>query len=296
MSFEIQPDNVEVTNDTNTSTTDVDTNITDTTSIPDADLPPSDEDTRAEDAGTKAEDTEGSGEAPQEGEQEAEQSVEQATYFYGGQEVEIEVPDDISEALKEKGIDVNAVVAELYADGGDFSLSEETKSKLYEAFGKFSVDAFLGGLKSQNEMFFINEANQAKEIEAANTQRFSDVSNECGGDEGWSALESWALGKLSDEELNAFNGVMESGNQYLQMYAVRELESRRKAEQGDAEVSLVDATTTTVSDVSNAPLSAQEYVREIATLGSKFGMDKRAAAEYQSQLDARRRAGMAKGL
>ncbi|AAP48770.1 scaffolding protein [Salmonella phage SP6] len=221
---------------------------------------------------------------------------EEARYFFGEHEVIIEVPDDVTEALKEKGIDAMQVARELYGEGGRFELSEETKQKLYDAFGKFAVDAYLSGLKAQNETFFLREETAAKEAEAANAQRYTDIAKEVGGDEGWSRLEEWALDTLSDEELEAFNAVMQSGNQYLQQYAVRELEGRRKAAQGDDKPNLIEPTATAAASEDNAPLSREQYIREIAQLGQKYGRDRKGMAEAQARLDARRRAGMARGL
>lgn len=277
----------EATTDVTTDTDTVDTNV---------DVQSDTGDTDTGDAGgedPKAEAQEGEG---KEEDKPAESSQEEVSYFFGGEEVTIEVPQEVEEELKAKGLDAYAIAAELYAKDGDFSLSEETKQKLYDAFGKFAVDAYLSGLKAQNEAFMLRSENEAKEREAADVQRFTDISKECGGEEGWNRLEEWALESLSDDELAAFNAVMQSGNQYLQMYAVRELEARRKAAQGDDEVTLVQPSAPAVDASDNSPLSAQEYIREISQLSQRFGRDRKAAAEAQAKLDARRRAGMAKGL
>lgn len=277
----------EATTDVTTDPDTVDTN---------ADVQSDTGDTDAGDAGgedPKGETPEGEG---KEEDKPAESPQEEVSYFFGGEEVTIEVPQEVEEELKAKGLDAYAIAAELYAKDGDFSLSEETKQKLYDAFGKFAVDAYLSGLKAQNEAFMLRSENEAKEREAADVQRFTDISKECGGEEGWNRLEEWALESLSDDELTAFNAVMQSGNQYLQMYAVRELEARRKAAQGDDEVTLVPPSAPAVDTSDNSPLSAQEYIREISQLSQRFGRDRKAAAEAQAKLDARRRAGMAKGL
>lgn len=280
---ETQGATADVTTDTDT----VDTN---------ADVQSDTGDTDAGDAGgedPKGETPEGEG---KEEDKPTESSQGEVSYFFGGEEVTIEVPQGVEEELKAKGLDAHAIAAELYAKDGDFSLSEETKQKLYDAFGKFAVDAYLSGLKAQNEAFMLRSENEAKEREAADVQRFTDISKECGGEDGWNRLEEWALEALSDDELTAFNAVMQSGNQYLQMYAVRELEARRKAAQGDDEVALVQPSAPAVDASDNSPLSAQEYIREISQLSQRFGRDRKAAAEAQAKLDARRRAGMAKGL
>ena len=223
-------------------------------------------------------------------------SDEDVRFFFGEQEVEIEIPDDVSSALKEKGIDAMQVAKELYGEGGKFELTEETKQKLYDAFGKFAVDAYLNGLKASNEAFLIKSEAQAKEAKAADAQRFTDIASEVGGEEGWSRLEEWALETLSDEELAAFNAVMASGNQYLQQYAVRELEGRRKQAQGDDQPSLIEPSAPAKANEENSPLTRDQYVRAIATLSQKYGNDRKAMAEAQAKLDARRRAGMARGL
>lgn len=232
-----------------------------------------------------------------EGEGDSAENSEPVEYFYGGQSVEIEIPQDVEESLKAAGLDAKQVTAELYGKEGKFELSPETREKLDKAFGKFAVDAYLSGLKAQNEMFLMTAENEAKEREAADNQRFVDCVAECGGEEGWTRLEEWALANTSDQELEAFNAVMASGNQYLQQYAIRELEGRRKAAQGDDEVKLIQPTEASKStDDDNSPLSAAQYIREVSMIGQKFGRDRKAAAEYQAKLDARRRAGMAKGL
>lgn len=221
---------------------------------------------------------------------------EPVSYFWGDTEVEVEIPQDVEESLKAVGIDAKQVAAELYAKDGKFELSKETREKLEGAFGKFAVDAYLSGLKAQNELFMYNLTASEKEAEAANAQRFTDISKEVGGEEGWSKLEEWALQSLSDEDLAAFNAVMESGNQYLQTYAVRELEGRRKAAMGDDRAELIEPTSARSDAGDNGPLSATEYMREIGKLSERFGNDRKAAAEAQARLDARRRAGMARGL
>ncbi|AQN31669.1 head scaffolding protein [Escherichia phage vB_EcoP_K] len=254
------------------------------------------EDTRGETSGQPSEARDNDGENGESKPDDTTTDTEEVQYFFGDYEVTVDIPQDVTDSLKEKGIDAKQVAKELYAKDGKFELSDATKQKLYDAFGKFAVDAYLSGLKAQNEAFFLKEANAAKELEAANTQRFSDVSKEIGGEEGWSRLEAWALEALSDDELMAFNAVMGSGNQYLQQYAVRELESRRKAAQGDDKPSLIEPSAPAAASEDNGPLSREQYLREMMTLSSRFGTDKKAAAEYQARLDARRRAGMARGL
>lgn len=221
--------------------------------------------------------------------------TEEVSYFFGDHQVEIEIPQDVSDALKEAGLDAAVVAAELYSKDGNFTLSDDTKEKLYAAFGKFSVDAAISGLRAQNEGFMHQLKHEGEIAEKANAERFDAVSKEVGGADGWAALERFALDTLSDDELNGFNEVMSSGNQYLQMYAVRELESRRKAAQGDDKVTLVDGTSAASAEESG-PLSAQGYAQEYAGLAKKYGNDRVARAAAERALDARRRAGIKSGL
>lgn len=216
-------------------------------------------------------------------------------FYFGDLQVEIDIPQDVTDALSEKGLDAAAIAAELYGKGGEFKLSEETLGKLYEAFGKFSVDAYLSGLKATNDGFMHGLDKQEADRVAADTERYGIVSAECGGDEGWGRLETFALETLSQDELDAFNAVMASGNQYLQQYAVRELEGRRKAAQGDDEVTLIQPDSVR-TEGNNGPLTAAEYMKEISSLGTKFGRDRVAAAAYERKLDERRRAGIARGI
>lgn len=226
----------------------------------------------------------------------AEATPEVAECYFGDDAVEIEIPQDVTDALKEHGLDAVVIANELYAKGGEFKLSAETKEKLDKIYGKFAVDSYLAGLKAQNEGFMLNHKASAEAAERANTERFEVVAKEVGGSEGWGNLERFALETMSDDELTAFNAVMESGNQYLQMYAVRELEGRRKAAQGDDKVTLVDATGAASAGNDNAPMSGADYMRAIAQLGQKYGNDKAARAAAERALDARRTAGMKAGL
>lgn len=216
------------------------------------------------------------------------------SFYWGDEQVEITIDDEVDVAMKEKGLDAMAIAKELYAKDGGFNLSDETKEKLYAAFGKFSVDAYLSGLKAQNEMFILNGQRDAEKAEQANAERYTQVAKEIGGDEGWSRLEAFALETLSDDELAAFNEVMTSGSQYLQAYAVRELESRRTKAQGDDKVTLIPGNAATESG--KGPLNRQDYLAEISKLSQTYRGDKEGYAKASAALDARRRAGMAAGL
>lgn len=220
---------------------------------------------------------------------------EDVSYFFGGEEVSIEVDPSHREAFEAKGLDIDALAAELYRQDGDFTLTPESYQKCCDAFGKFAIDALISGLKAQNEGAINGWKQEAEAKVKADADRFESLSKDIGGEEGWSRLEEFALATLSDDELAAFNEVMASGNQYLQQYAVRELEGRRKGAQGDDEVKLIEGNASHTGN-DNAPLNARDYIKATAELGSKFPHDKVGYAKAQAALDARRRAGQAAGL
>ena len=88
---------------------------------------------------------------------------------------------------------------------------------------------------------------------------------------------------------------MRSGNMYFQQLAVKDLEARRAAAQGDPSVTLIQADAARVSN-ENGPLTSAEYMKAIAELSTKFKGDRAGAAAAEKALDERRRAGMARGI
>lgn len=220
----------------------------------------------------------------------------EAEYYFGDELVSIEVQPDHREAFEAKGLDIDALAAELYSKDGGFALSKESYDKCCEAFGKFAIDAFISGLKAQNEQAVAGWKHEAEARVRADEERFSGLCADLGGEEGWNRLEEYALTTLTDDELAGFNEVMASGNQYLQKYAVKELEGRRKATHGDDAVALIEGNATPAGSSDTAPLNARDYIKATAELGSKYQHDKVGYAKAQAALDARRRAGLASGL
>lgn len=141
-------------------------------------------------------------------ESEADAEEAEPAYFFGGEEVSVSIPDDIQSALDEKGIDAKALVAELFAKDGSFSVGEETRAKLDEAFGKPLVDAYLNLYKGQNDLALKGlqaAAESEKQEIISNTESFNEL---VGGDEGWAKLSTWAADNLSEEELSSYNAAM----------------------------------------------------------------------------------------
>lgn len=289
---------VEETKTTVEETTDV-TNPDSNGDSPDADKPDGGTEQGDPDAG--GDDPDGEGKAEETTEEvppgdKPEQDPSEVSYFFGGEEVSIEVDPSHREAFEAKGLDIDKLAAELYAKDGGFKLSDESYKACCDAFGKFAIDALISGLKAQNEQVISGWKQEAEARVRADEERFTSLCSTIGGEEGWTRLEEFALETLSDDELAAFNEVMASGNQYLQQYAVRELEGRRKGAQGDDSVNLIEGNAMPAGNSDTAPLNARDYIKATAELGSKFPHDKVGYAKAQAALDARRRAGQAAGL
>lgn len=218
-------------------------------------------------------------------------------FYFGEQKVNVEVPDDLKAAFESKGVDVEPILAELYAKDGDFSLSEETKGKLDEAFGKPLVDSYLKMVKGVNESNLEAMSRQAKDAEAAQRELESWSNEQVGGEENWTAMEAWALDNVSDDELQGFNDAMASGNKFLQGLAIRGMQERWKGEAGDGKPDLLGGNTDAPEDNSTA-LSAEKYREESRRVDQEFlkHRDPRARKAAMDALDARRRKGLEKGI
>lgn len=158
-------------------------------------------------------------------------------YFFGDTPVEVEVPAEISEALKGAKIDEATLLKELFAKEGKFEVSEKTKAALDKAFGKQLVDGYLNLFRSQNQMavdkFKSDSESLSKQVQA-NSEDFQSL---VGGDEGWGELDAWASENLSEAELNQFNAVMNLPVEHYaaQRAVVEALQLKRKAAVGEAE-------------------------------------------------------------
>ena len=224
----------------------------------------------------------------------ADSEESESEFYFNGQQVQVEVPEDLKSSLNEAGVDVDKVVSELYGKDSDFTLSDETRAPLDEKFGKPLVDTFLSAIKSQNESM-VKGAEEAKAAAEQANQQAVEWSNELvGGEENWNALESWAESNLDEAQIESFNRAMESGDKYLQELAIKDLHSKYQNSEGDTNVNLISGDSA-ANEGAGAPLSAQDYIAEMTSpeFRALKGHDK---AKAQAQLDARRRAGMKKGL
>lgn len=165
-------------------------------------------------------------------------------FYFGDTRVDVEVPAEISEALKGAKIDEGQLLKELFAKDGKFEVSEKTKAALDKAFGKQMVDGYLNLFRQQNQMamdsYKKTEADTAAQIKA-NAEDFQTL---VGGDDGWNELDAWASENLDDAQLAQFNAVMSLPVEHYQAQraVVEALKIKRDAQvksvEGDSQVTL----------------------------------------------------------
>lgn len=236
---------------------------------------------------------EGAKDAESEGGASAEGESLDGELFFEGEQVSVTVPDDLKGQLEDSGVDVNKAVNELFAKDSDFSLSAETRVPLDEKYGKAVVDSYLSAIKQQNQATMRNNAQAVKDAEAANKEA-SEWSDELvGGAENWAALEEWAGANLEDSQIESFNRAMDSGDKWMQELAIRELNNSMNKAEGDTNVELISGQLS--SNTEGSALSSQEYLREM-TSGEFMKLTGSDKAKAQESLDARRRAGITKGI
>lgn len=209
--------------------------------------------------------------------------------YFGENEITINVDPTHREELKAHGLDVDAVVSELFAKGNsDLKLSDETYGKLVKAFGKFSVDTYLSSLRQQVDLDIKSDVMAKQEQEKAQEALWSATLERVGGENGWQKLESFALENLSDSDLNDFNDVMNNGNAYTQKLAIDALLGQMRQHNGDGKPELIQADKATQAISEGSPLSRQDYIKEVARVSKEFKYDKDGYAKAISALDARR--------
>lgn len=218
--------------------------------------------------------------------------------FWGETPVEVAIPDEVSAAFEDKGIDGQAVLGELFAKGGKFELKEETKDKLYDAFGKPLVDGYLNLYKGQNEMAVAKhqaefEAQQA--VMAGNAKEFSEMVS----DEQWGELDAWCAESLPEQELAAFNAVMSLPAEHwaAQKAVLKTLMSQRQASlaesQGDGAVKLLgddSAQQVSVKDGLPSTLTRSEFQELMHS--DRY----RKEGDYAARIDSIRRSSMQSGI
>lgn len=220
-------------------------------------------------------------------------------FFFDGVEVEVDVPEDISAAFAEKGIDSKAVLKELFADGGKFELTPETKAKLDEAFGKSMVDGYLNLYRQQNSLALKQnqaEAEAATKLQAEITESFNTL---VGGDDGWDKLSQWAEENMDEKSLASFNAVMSLPSEHwsAQHAVIEALKIKQQA--ADTEANGTGMGKLIGDDGSPSP-SAPEGVPAVLTRSQfqelMFSEKYKTDPAYAARVDAIRRASADKGI
>lgn len=219
-------------------------------------------------------------------------------HFWGDLEVEVSIPDEVSTAFEEKGIDGQAVLSELFAKDGKFELKEETKAKLYEAFGKPLVDGYLNLYKGQNEMAvskYRAEYDAQQTALANNAKEFSGMVS----DEQWAALDEWCSESLPEPELAAFNAVMSLPAEHwvAQKAVLQTLLAKHQAAQADAQG---DGSVTLLGDEGAASGATTGGLPKTLTRSEfqqlMFSDKYRKEPEYARQVDAIRQKSQQAGI
>jgi hypothetical protein len=125
--------------------------------------------------------------------------------------------EGITSALTAAGLDTATVSAEYESEAG---LSDDTKTKLYNTFGKSVVDNYFAGIDAQKTS-----------ATAETTAAEQEVLSLFGGQENWSQVSQWAV-TGSPELSEAFNDALDSGNTRYLKTAAMALKSAYENTQG----------------------------------------------------------------
>lgn len=219
--------------------------------------------------------------------------ADESEYYFGEQQVNIEVPDEISTALTEAGIDEKELLSQLFKKDGDFSIDDETRSKLEDKFGATMVNGYLNMYKGINEQNVAKQKSEAAELETTEKAQSEAYATAVGGEEGLVAMEGYIVDSFAPEQLEAYNAIMENGDHSSQLLIISQVKSmmemQDKLENGDSKVKLIGDKDSSNSGVSTpldkGYITSAEY-NEIM-LDDKYWED----SSYASKVDAARKAG-----
>lgn len=122
--------------------------------------------------------------------------------------------DGLAAAFAEANIDPWEMNDHFYENDG--TITEEMYDQLNEAgFSDETIDAYLGGLR--NELGYDDAASVLSESE------ISDIKDIAGGDEGYAEVVQWASENLPEEDVLAFDEVINTANQAAVRFAVKAL-------------------------------------------------------------------------
>lgn len=217
--------------------------------------------------------------------------------FFDGQAVKVDVPDEVSNALKEAGVEPDALVKQLFKKDGDFSLDEETYGKLTDKFGKVMVDGYLSLYKQQNTATLNSHNSEQEQAEKTMEAHGKEYASAVGGEEGLEALESYISKNFNEDQIAAYNATMESDNHQGQLLLISQvkqlMEMQNKLENGDSDVELLGdsgaSASVKTSPLDKGYLTSAEYqsIMDEDNYNGKYWND----AEYRKRVDAARIAG-----
>lgn len=213
--------------------------------------------------------------------------TDQSPLTYNG--VEVTVTNDpevvrMFEEAKDKlgGVTVDAVNKELFSEKG---LTEPTKQKLYDAFGKPAVDMYLKGWKANNDAALA-------QVEVLSAQ-YSDMAEKATGGKLTEVLK-WANDNLKPAEYLDYADMVNSGDLKVARMALADMHRRSGMGAPSASGPASKARETGMKPTNLAPdgsesgpISAQEYHTAITS---------REYYKDPKSWDARRRAGQAQGI
>ena len=158
--------------------------------------------------------------------------------------------DNLADVFQNAGIDPWAMNDHFYENDG--TLTDEMYDQLNEAgFSDATIDAYLGGLRSQ---LGYDEAEST-----LSDREITNIKNIAGGDEGYAQVVQWASDNLPQEDIEAFDEVINTANEAAVRFAVKALVSQYE----DAVGRTPELVTGKQSSTGQAYRSMAEVVRDM---------------------------------
>lgn len=219
-------------------------------------------------------------------------------FFYGGVAVTVDAPPEITNALKEAGIEVKDITAQLFRKDGDFTLDEDTYKKLEEKFGKVMVDGYLNMYKTMNDQAL--QKHEADKVATEETEKRmqTEYAEAVGGEEGLVKIEDYIRDNFTDDQIAAYNAVMESDSHASHLLILSQVKAQMalqdKLQHGDKNIKLLGDKSAggseEASPLDKGYLTHEEYDALISV--DKYWDD----PDYMRRVDAARIAGQKRSV
>ena len=206
----------------------------------------------------------------------------ETSYTFEGYAVEVKNDPAVEASFKEKGLDINAINAEIYSESG---LTEASRAKLDEAFGASVVGMYLQGMKAQNEAMIAKQEVADEARDNIVQGMFKEVVGENSG-----KVFQWANDNLSRAEYNSYQEIINGNNQTAIRLAFTDLAGRSNMLKETPTTESVRSTAlqgTSTGSGDDYAISAVDYHR--AHVDGKY-------TGNEANWDARRQAGMKAGI